>query len=93
MRELGASLRALAAWHAFFWLAHDPDGAKAALAEELWAAGSYWHLGQQPAGQLAKLQPNFARLAAEFGYPLEWDLGARLERVAMQASSRGRVCH
>jgi hypothetical protein len=26
--ELRASLRALAAWHAFFWLAHDPAGAK-----------------------------------------------------------------
>eukprot|EP00961_Rhodomonas_salina_P063614 855073-Rhodomonas_salina.1 len=84
--ELRAALRALAAWHAFFWLAHDPAAAKAQLAAQLWEAGGYWHLGQQPAGQLAQLKANFERLRAEFGWPAEWDLGARLERVALQAS-------
>ena len=58
-----------------------------ALAAEVWESGSYWHLGQQPAGQLAKLRPNWARLQSEFGFPADWgDLGARLERVALQAS-------
>ena len=42
--------------------------------------------GQQPAGQIAKLRPNFERLKEEFDWPAEWDLGARLERVALKAS-------
>ena len=63
---LGAALGALAEWHAFFWLAHDPEGAKAELAACMWDAGSYWHLGQQPAGTLAKLVPNWERLKREF---------------------------
>ena len=63
---LGAALGALAEWHAFFWLAHDPEGAKAELAARMWDAGSYWHLGQQPAGTLAKLKPNWKRLFAAF---------------------------
>ena len=86
--ELRASLRALADWHAFFWLGHDPDGAKAKLAAEVWETGSYWHLGQQPEGQLAKLKPNWERLAQEFGYPREWELGARLEGLAVAASEQ-----
>jgi phosphoribosylglycinamide formyltransferase-1 len=84
--ELRATLRVLADWHAFFWLAHDPTHAKAELASQLWETGSYWHLGQQPAGQIAKLRPNFERLRAEFDWPTAWDLGARLERVALKAS-------
>ena len=87
--ELRASLRALADWHAFFWLGHDPDGAKAKLAAGVWETGSYWHLGQQPEGQLAKLKPNWERLAQEFGYPREWDLGARLE-VAPNGANNAR---
>ena len=88
--ELRASLRALADWHAFFWLGHDPDGAKAKLAAGVWETGSYWHLGQQPEGQLAKLKPNWERLAQEFGYPREWDLGARLEGLAVAASEQAQ---
>ena len=84
--ELRATLRALAQWHAYFWLAHDPSGTKTELASQLWETGSYWHLGQQPAGQIAKLKPNFERLREEFDWPAEWDLGARLERVALKAS-------
>ena len=88
--ELQAALRALARWHSFFWLSRDSNAAaaveKARLADMLWASGSYWHLGQQPQGQLAKLRPNWTRLQKEFGFPEEWDLGARLERVALRAS-------
>ena len=84
--ELRATLRVLAHWHAYFWLAQDPDGAKSELASQLWETGSYWHLGQQPAGQIEKLRPNYTRLRQEFDWPADWNLGERLERVALKAS-------
>jgi phosphoribosylglycinamide formyltransferase-1 len=85
--ELRATLRVLAHWHAYFWLAQDPDGAKSELASQLWETGSYWHLGQQPAGQIEKLRPNYTRLCQEFDWPETWNLGERLERVALKASN------
>ena len=84
--ELRATLRVLAHWHAYFWLAQDQHGAKSQLASQLWETGSYWHLGQQPAGQIEKLRPNYSRLRQEFDWPEDWNLGERLERVALQAS-------
>ena len=39
------------------------------------------------AGQLARLRPNWLRLAEELGFPLELDLGSRLERAALTASA------
>lgn len=84
--ELRATLRVLAHWHAYFWLAQDADGAKTGLAAQLWETGGYWHLGQQPAGQIDRLRPNYDRLKQEFDWPAEWDLGVRLEKVALQAS-------
>eukprot|EP01051_Picozoa_sp_SAG22_P009565 SAG22_NODE_805_length_7096_cov_28.481206_5_plen_276_part_00 len=96
LRQLQATLRTLADWHAFFFLAHDPAGTKAALAAQLWPTASYWHLGITPPGQLEKLEPNWRRLAAEFGpassagvtgFEPGRELGARLARHAHAASA------
>eukprot|EP01134_Creolimax_fragrantissima_P004289 CFRG4289T1 len=95
--QLKAALKALAAFHRFFWLDSTSaagvsrecvkmsescaNGGKCVcseslntnaesirdLANKLWTTGSYWHLGQQPAGQLERIVPNWAVLYREFG--------------------------
>ena len=43
--------------------------------------GSYWHLGQQPQGQLENIVPNWQRIQAAFGFE-STDFGARLKAKA-----------
>ena len=50
-----------------------------------WAVACYWHLGQQPEGQLEKLEANWTRVENEFGFP-DWNLGLRVRNVAVEAS-------
>ncbi len=98
--ELQAALRLLAHWHAFFWLGanqrHSPNETLSTsfpvlkAVESVWPAGGYWHLGQQPTGQLDQLVPNWNRLVATCGFSAELDLGQRLVQVAAAMNSK---CH
>eukprot|EP00756_Hemistasia_phaeocysticola_P060062 Hpha_TRINITY_DN3730_c0_g1::TRINITY_DN3730_c0_g1_i1::g.23732::m.23732 len=94
--QLTAVLRAIAYFHAFFWLgerdgappAGDAAAAKAALLPSLWEAGSYWSLAMQPGDQLETLQKKWdafrERFAKELGAEEQADatLGERLAAVA-----------
>ena len=76
LTEMETTLKCLAAFHNFFRTDKNNMG---------WAVACYWHLGQQPEGQLEKLEANWTRVENEFGFP-DWNLGLRVRNVAVEAS-------
>ena len=69
-----AALRAIARFHAFFWLGPRGQGsegdplaeAKASLRPRLWEVGCYWDLAKQPEDQVESLPAKWARLIEAF---------------------------
>jgi len=105
-RELRAVLKSLAEFHAFFWIdkrdgnLETPTFEKTkALAGSLWKPATYWHLGQQPKGQLDNLIPSWERFLSDFEEELKIlgaeqyikvlsTVGKRLKSVAQYVSQQ-----
>ena len=102
--RMEAALRALARFHAFFWLGPRGEGSKgdplaepkASLSPNLWEVGCYWDLAKQPEDQVGSLPARWARLLEAFGgkglAPEEVggmrSVGPRLERVAREVAAK-----
>lgn len=88
--QLQLCMETLANFHAFYWVEGQPANAPGVkLAPQLWETGSYWHLGQQPKGQLNHIISTWARIHESFGLDQDMlGLGSLIRDLAEEASIR-----
>jgi len=65
--NMKSTLRALAKFHAFFWIQNGERKEKTSL----WDVATYWDLEKQPERQLELLEENFTRIIHEFEMNLD----------------------
>ncbi|GBG30930.1 Inositol monophosphatase 3 [Hondaea fermentalgiana] len=87
---LALTLEALARFHAFYWIEGTPEDSPGRnVAPHLWETGTYWHLGQQPKGQLDLIEGNWARIHKSLGFSEDVrGLGSVVRDLAVEASIR-----